>query len=152
MENNIETSIYKLAQEVAQSKGMQLVETEIKKSGNRDTLVVTIQREGGVGVNDCADVSRELDVLLEAEGLLKDSFTLEVSSPGITRPLKTQRDFELKIGKQIKVKYINEENTINSTIGRLESVDNRELILNSKEGAFGIKLDSIKSAKMEITI
>ena len=89
---------------------------------------------------------------LEAEGTIPEAYTLEVSSPGLTRELKTVLDFQEKVGKEIKVKYVNAEDNLMSAIGRLESVNDDELILKFKKGAQNIKLNSIKNAKMEVTI
>ena len=134
------------------AKGMQLIDTELRQMGGRTVATVYINKENGIGVDDCADVSRELDVLLEAEGTMPGAYTLEVSSPGLTRPLKTVEDFKEKMGEQIKVKYLDENETLISSIGRLEGVNESELILVNKKDSYNIKLSTIKSAKMEVNI
>jgi len=152
MNNLTQTNLDDLAREITDSKGLKLVGTEIKKVGGRDVILVTIQKEGGVGIDDCADVSRKLDVMIEAEGLFKGTYTLEVSSPGLTRPLRTREEFKENIGQNIKVKYFNEQKQINSLVGQLKGVNDHEIILNSSEGNIEIKIESIKSAKLELTI
>ena len=84
--------------------GMELVEAQFRREGQGWVLRLFIDREGGVTVDDCATASRELDDWLEAEDFIDYAYTLEVSSPGLERPLKTDRDFLRAVGKRVRVK------------------------------------------------
>jgi len=77
-----------LVQPILDSMGLELVELEFKKVGRSFVLRLFIDKAGGVTMDDCADVSRELSLLLDVEDCIPGRYTLEVSSPGLDRPLK----------------------------------------------------------------
>ena len=83
---------------------MELVDLEYKHEGRDWFLRIFIDKEGGVTLDDCADVSREVGAVLEVEELIRTAYRLEVSSPGIDRPLKKVKDFERFSGSLVKVK------------------------------------------------
>lgn len=83
--------------------GCELVDVEFAGSGPRMTLRVYIDKPGGVTVDDCADVSRQLSAILDVEDPLPGSYLLEVSSPGLDRPLVTADDFRRYVGETVKV-------------------------------------------------
>jgi ribosome maturation factor RimP len=88
---------------ILRESSLELVDVEFLPSGRRWLLRIYIDKEGGVSIRDCEWVSRELDRLLEAEDIISHPFMLEVSSPGLTRPLKKWQDFNRFVGKQCKV-------------------------------------------------
>ena len=105
--------------------GLELVSFEWKGSGRRGEVQVTIDREGGVGIDDCAKVSRHLGVLLDLKDPFPGKYTLKVSSPGIERPLNTERDFLRSLGKPLRFQHDN--TVVKGTLagcaeGRLEVV------------------------------
>jgi len=84
--------------------GYELVDLEFKREGRERFLRLFIDKPGGVTLDDCAEVSREVGTLLEVEDLIEEAYRLEVSSPGIDRPLKRPADFERFAGQRVKVK------------------------------------------------
>lgn len=84
--------------------GLELADLELKGEGRRQILRIFIDKPGGVTLDDCAEVSREVSILFEVEDPITAAYTLEVSSPGLDRPLKKARDFERHAGRLIKVK------------------------------------------------
>lgn len=92
-----------IAAPVLESMELELVDLEFKREGGW-VLRFFIDKEGGVTLDDCADFSREIDVLLEVEDLIPSAYRLEVSSPGLDRPLKKPEDFQRFAGQRIKVK------------------------------------------------
>jgi ribosome maturation factor RimP len=84
--------------------GFELVELEYKREGRGWTLRFFLDKEGGITLDDCADASREIGMLLEIEDVIPTAYNLEVSSPGIDRPLKKPSDYERFRGKLIKIK------------------------------------------------
>lgn len=84
--------------------GMELVEVQFRRESQGWVVRLFIDREGGVTVDDCAAASRALDDWLEAEDFIDCAYNLEVSSPGLERPLKTDRDFLRAVGKRVRVK------------------------------------------------
>ena len=100
---SLESRISDMAEEVASSMGMEVVLIEIKGSGKNSTLRTFIDQPGGITLDDCERFSRRFSVLLDVEDWIPFSYTLEVSSPGINRPLVKESDFERFCGKDIKV-------------------------------------------------
>ncbi len=93
-----------LVEPVLQELGLDLVELRQLTEYGRPTLRVAIDKEGGVTVGDCQRVSREIDTLLEVEAGIRERFFLEVSSPGLDRPLNKEADFVRFVGRSASVK------------------------------------------------
>src|ERR1700737_3874509 len=85
-------------------EGLELVDLEYRREGRGRVLRIYIDKEGGVTVDDCAKVSRELGILLDVHDAIPGSYNLEGSSPGLTRTLKKTRDFERFKGKKVRIK------------------------------------------------
>jgi ribosome maturation factor RimP len=92
-----------MAEPVAAAAAAAVAGVEFLPDGNQWTLRVTIDKEGGVDLDDCAQVSRGLSALLDRENLIRQSFVLEVSSPGVERPLVEEDDFRRYIGHMVSV-------------------------------------------------
>ncbi len=107
---------------MAESRGLEIVETKYSQFGGRGLLRVFIAKPGGISVNDCFGLSRELEVLLEAEGVIEEPYTLEVSSPGLDRPLKSRKDFARNTGNRLKVEYQTPAGKITTLAGKLEKL------------------------------
>lgn len=120
--------ITELAEQVAASMGMEVVLVEIKGGGNRAVVRIFIDQPGGISLDDCARFSRRLSVSLDVEDWIPSSYTLEVSSPGINRPLVKESDFKRFCGKNATVrtrKPIERRKNfkgriVDVTVGRLE--------------------------------
>lgn len=101
----IETTCESLVLPIIEERGFELVDVEYVKEGANYYLRVYADKEGGITINDCADVSRALNPLLDAyDKEFKDPYILEVSSPGLLRPLKKDKDFARNLGKMIEIK------------------------------------------------
>ena len=87
-------------------QGYELVEVEYGRQGGSSVLRLFIDKEGGINIDDCAEVSRYVSPLLDVENYIADSYTLEVSSPGIERPIRKPEDFIRFAGEQIKLRTI----------------------------------------------
>jgi ribosome maturation factor RimP len=93
-----------MAEQVATSMGMEVVLVEIKSSGNKSVLRTFIDQPGGISLDDCERFSRRFSVSLDVEDLIPFSYTLEVSSPGIDRPLVKESDFKRFCGKDATIR------------------------------------------------
>jgi ribosome maturation factor RimP len=100
----LEASITTLAEQVAASLGMEVVRAEIKGGGGHSFVRIFIDQPSGISLNDCERFSRQLSVLLDVEDWIPVSYTLEVSSPGLDRPLVKEADFRRFAGKKAKVR------------------------------------------------
>jgi ribosome maturation factor RimP len=96
--------IRSIAQPVLSDMRLELVDLEFKREGGSWILRFFIDKEGGVTLDDCAAFSREIDVVLEIEDLIPAAYRLEVSSPGLDRPLKKLEDFRRFVGERVKIK------------------------------------------------
>ena len=103
MRQNVVARIEELAQKVASSDGLEVVEVELKGSGRNQMLRIYIDKPQGVTHPDCESVSHQVGSLLDAEDLFPGHYTLEVSSPGVERKLRKWKDFERFQGHRMKV-------------------------------------------------
>lgn len=101
---------------------LEMVDIEFRLERGRWILRVFIDKEGGVTVDDCANVSRELGDLIEAEDIIDYPYALEISSPGLNRPLKKESDFIRSIGKMVKLRMSRPINRRRNFTGRLANV------------------------------
>jgi ribosome maturation factor RimP len=101
---DIKDQVQKIVAPVLEDLGAELVDIELR--GQRKDLVLTIfiDKEGGVNLDDCAEISHEVGTLLDVEDVIPGSYRLEVSSPGLDRPLKKAEDYNRFAGKLIKLK------------------------------------------------
>jgi ribosome maturation factor RimP len=95
--------IAEVAEALLQTEGMGLVDWQFRKEGRTWVLRIFIDKPGGVTLDDCADISRQLGDQIEVHDLIPHAYTLEVSSPGLDRPLKKDRDFLQSLGKVIQL-------------------------------------------------
>lgn len=125
----IADEIRKIAEERLNDPGKFIVDISVSLRGVQKVLV-TIDGDNGVTIDDCADISRELGKVLDDSNLLKDSYTLEVSTPGLDQPLKLKRQYTKNIGRKLRVKL--KETTVE---GKLISVAPDEIVIEQEVGS-----------------
>lgn len=148
----IEDKIGALTREVADGMGVELVDVELRGAGRRTLLRVTIDREGGVTVGDCERFSRDLGAMLDVEDLLEESYTLEVSSPGLDRPLKGVGDFRRHRGRLVNVGLREKVEGRGAWTGRVEEALEDRVRLSVDGRIIEIAYDNILKAVLEIEI
>ena len=121
--SKITDTVASIARPVAEAHGCELWDVEYIKEAGAWYLRVYIDREGGVSINDCEAVSRELDPLLDEADPISGSYTFEVSSAGAERQLKRPSDFERFIGHLVEVKLYRAVEGRKSYVGDLASYD-----------------------------
>mgnify|MGYP000268673903 FL=1 len=99
-----EAKTEELLQPLVDAHGFELVDVEYVKEAGNWYLRAYIDKPGGIAVDDCEVISRALSDKLDEEDYIEDSYILEVSSPGLGRPLKKDKDFQRSIGKEIEVR------------------------------------------------
>jgi ribosome maturation factor RimP len=102
-EKDIQAKVMELAANVAEDEHVELVSVAILGPGNKRLVRVTIDKEGGISIADCERVSRSIETLLDVEDIFQASYMLEVTSPGLDRPLTKMQDFERSVGKLAKI-------------------------------------------------
>ncbi|MDF2891427.1 MAG: hypothetical protein K0R80_1794 [Clostridia bacterium] len=100
----VEDVVYELCKPVTDKHNFELVEVEYKKEGGEWYLRIYIDKDGGITIDDCQVVSEEVSELLDQADPIESAYIFEVSSPGIERPLKTERDYQKAIGKLMEAK------------------------------------------------
>ena len=154
MERIVQQKIHDLASQVASECGYELVDLSLLGSGKRITLRVFIDKEGGVNLNDCEIFSRRFEALLDVEDPIAGPYTLEVSSPGLDRPLKKLEDFKKNIGKLVRIITREKINNQNFFIGRIKRVYDSTISLSSMDGKEDVVMpfESISRGKLEIDL
>ena len=104
MSTDLLATIEALIMPILTDLGMELIDLELKREGRDWFLRLFIDKPGGVTLDDCVEVSRDVSAILEVEDPIESAYRLEVSSPGLDRPLKKAADFERFAGQQVKLK------------------------------------------------
>lgn len=146
----IEQRVHRLVEELVRGSDLELVEATYTREGRRTYLRVFIHRDEGISLAHCQSLSERLDLALEVEDFIPDSYILEVSSPGVNRPLRTRRDFERNIGRLARISTTEVLDDRKRFLGWIREVDDRELTLEGSKSTWRIPLESIAKAKLEI--
>ncbi len=130
---NYEEKTEKLVLPIIEENNFELVDVEYVREGGNYFLRVYIDKEGGITIDDCEVVSRSLSDLLDEDDFIPDAYILEVSSPGLGRPLKKEKDFDRNIGKEVEVKLYKQINKQKEYSGILVSYDTDKIELEIDE-------------------
>ncbi len=142
------TALRSLLEPGVQAMGCELVDVEFAGSGPRMTLRVYIDKPGGVTVDDCADVSRQLSAILDVEDPLPGSYFLEVSSPGLDRPLVTADDFRRYVGETVKVQMHQPIGGRKRFKGRLLEASDERISVDVDGERFDLVLADVERARL----
>lgn len=112
----------------------ELVEVEYVKEGGTWYLRAYIDKEGGITVNDCEDVAREMNVLLDEEDFIPDAYVFEVSSPGLGRPLKKEKDYLRNMDKEIEIRTYRAIDKCKEFYGLLREYDKDTVTIETEAG------------------
>jgi len=144
----IEENIRGLIEAGVEEEGLTLVDMSLIRRKGGAILRVYADRPGGITVGECAQLSRKLEMLIDNKQIFEGRYTLEVSSPGLERPLKSEADFGLKIGEKIRLFYSNDKGQNREIEGRLENADSKAVSIVNDEGRFDIDLAKIIKGKI----
>ena len=133
---------------VVASLDCELVGIEYGRQGNRGLLRVYIDKENGVDVSDCQRVSHQLSGVLDVEDVVQGQYQLEVSSPGLDRPLFTLEHFEQFAGYKAKLKLVTPIDGQRKFKGTLQGVENEQVIVNIGENELVLALGAIDKANL----
>ncbi|MEW6145928.1 MAG: ribosome maturation factor RimP [Thermodesulfobacteriota bacterium] len=149
-ENDILFNVRELLEPLLAGKNLELFDLEFKGQGKNGVLRVFIDKEGGVTIDDCALVSRELGTLLDIHDMIPGSYTLEVSSPGLTRALRKPEDFLRFIGKKVRIKTNKDFERRKIFIGKLLEFNDGLVTVETEAGNFSIPYIDIERANLEL--
>ena len=128
-----ESRTEKLMLPIVEEMNFELVDVEYVKEGGNYFLRPYIDKEGGITINDCETVSRRLSDLLDEADFIPDSYILEVSSPGLGRPLKKDKDFARSIGKEVEIRLFQAVNRKKESTGVLCAYDKDSVTITQED-------------------
>lgn len=137
-----------IVEPVVTSLGYELVGTEFMQQGRSGLLRVYIDIENGITLDDCQRVSHQLSGVLDVEDVIKSQYQLEVSSPGLDRPLFKMEHFERFIGHKAKMKLTAPLNGQRKFSGILRGVKDGNVILEIEDGEIALPLSAIDKANL----
>ncbi len=144
--------IEKLTIPLLASEGLELVDIELKKEGQRLVLRFFIDQEGGVSLDTCSRASQVLGCMLDAEDLISSSYYLEVSSPGIERPLKRPKDFEKFVGSKIYAKTKTKTHGRKHFTGILKTAAEQAFAIECKDMTVEIPYREVRKAHLVVDL
>lgn len=118
---------------IIEANNFELVDVEYVKEAGNWYLRVYVDKEGGIAVDDCEVVSRALSDKLDADDFIEDSYILEVSSPGLGRPLKKEKDYVRSIGKEVDIHLYKSIDKQKEFTGVLKSYTKEEIVLQIED-------------------
>ena len=130
----IEARTEELVQPLVAEKQFELVDVEYVKEGGSYYLRIYIDKEGGITVNDCEDISRPFSDILDREDYIEGSYILEVSSPGLGRPLKKEKDFKRSLGEEVEIRLFRQVEHQKEWIGLLTAYNQQTVTIETEDG------------------
>lgn len=135
-----------LVRPVVESAGLELWEVTFRKEAGRMMLRVTIDRDGGIDVDTISEMSERLSRRLDLEDFGRGRYQLEVSSPGLERPLRQPRHFQRSVGEQVKVKTVEPVAGSKIHAGALVSADAEAIVIATDGGELRVPYANVASA------
>jgi ribosome maturation factor RimP len=136
-----------LVRPVVEAAGLEFVEVTLHRGKGRGVLRVIVDREGGVDLDTIAETSERISRRLDLQGFEAGPYALEVSSPGIERPLREPRDFARRVGEKVKVKASDQGEGSRTLIGTLVTAGPDEIRIATDAGEHSVSHDDIVSAR-----
>ena len=130
----IEQHCTELVTPIIEEHGFELVDVEYVKEGSDYYLRVYADKEGGINIDDCVLISRSLEEKLDAADRMTDPYILEVSSPGLGRPLKKERDYVRSMGKELEIRTYRSINRKKEFYGILKASDDATVTIETEDG------------------
>lgn len=129
----LEAFVTDVSEEIAEDMGFELVDVEYVKEGTSMFLRVYLDKEGGIGIDDCQAFSRRLSPILDEKDPVDENYFLEVSSPGLDRPLKKEKDFMRSIGKDVEIGTYAPVDGRKSFTGELIAFDDESVTIKEED-------------------
>ena len=136
---------------VLEDMGYELVRVRLMSGKSTILQIMADKPDGGIEVDGCAEISNAVSAALDVEDPILDTYTLEVSSPGIDRPLTRLKDFEMFEGYEAKLETAELQGGRRRFKGALAGVEGEEVLINVEEGTIGLHFDWLSDAKLVLT-
>lgn len=147
-----QTMIQQMAQPLAAGAGLDLLDVEVKGSGSRTRVRIIVDRKGGVDVGTCQKLSRAVEAELDDVDPLRSRYTLEVTSPGTDRPLRSRADFDRIEGRTVRIRLTAEDDGERpDVIGAVRAATDDHVVVEDKAGdTHQVGYDDIDRATQEL--
>ena len=139
-----------LVMPIIEKLGLTLYDVEYVKEGSEYYLRIYIDKEGGVDINECETVSREMNPILDREDYIPEAYIFEVSSPGLGRALKKDRHLEYSIGEEVDVHLFKAMDKIKDFNGILKSFNDEVIVIETSSGDMDIERKNIASIRLSV--
>ncbi len=154
--NGLESQVHRIAEPIAKALRLDIVEVECHGKGAKTIVRVIVEKQGGVGIQDCEQFHHSLGRALDVADPIPHAYRLEVSSPGVDRPLKRRTDYDEAVGRNIRVKVHDSVQGPGTIVGRLAAVDERGITLrvparkSRTSRRVDLEWDTIAQAKCDV--
>ncbi len=147
----IDRKLAEIVQPVIEGLGYELVRIRMMGGKTKSLQIMAERPEGGIEVDDCAKISTAVSAILDVEDPFEDPYALEVSSPGIDRPLTRFKDFDMWNGYEAKIETEELVDGRRRFKGVLAGTNDDEVMITIEEGTIGLKFDWLSDAKLVLT-
>lgn len=144
------TAIQSIVEPILAERGVELVELTARPQGRQALIRLLVDKPGGITLAQCAGLNNQIGQALEAANVIEESYTVEVSSPGLDRPLTRKRDFERAVGEPLQLDVKIEEGRYRPLEGVLLAVQPEAVVLQLPDGNVTVPFADIRIAKKVI--
>ena len=149
---NVERQI----ERIVTSEGLELVHIDYHRQGRGFLLRVDIDKDGGVTLDDCQNVSQQVSAFLDVEDVVPAEYELQVSSPGLDRKFYRQSDYQKFLGRLVRVKTSRPIRGLHVIVGRLKELDGDTIVVSDpavkKDPDYRIPFDAVKETRLEVEV
>lgn len=145
---NLELRLTEMLQPAVDALGFELLGVEFIRAGNHSTLRVYIDHENGISVDNCADVSHQASAILDVEDPIATEYALEVSSPGMDRPLFTIAHYEAIVGEEVAVRLNVPQDGRRNFKGELVGIEGDMINVKVDNQEFSLLIDNVAKANL----
>lgn len=150
--SRVTDKITELARPVVEEAGCSLWDVEYVREAGTWYLRVYIDKDGGVSINDCENISRELDPILDEADPISESYVFEVGSAGAERELRRPGDFEMFMGSEVEVRLYQPVNGTKTCVGTLEAYEDGNVTVRSGKNSLTFSKSQIAAVKLHVSI
>lgn len=146
----IELAVENLCTPFCEEKGYEIVEVEYVKEGSEYILRIYAEKEGGITIEDCVVISKYIDPILDGEDIIENEYRLQVSSPGLDRTLKKEKDFTRYAGRVVELKTYDKVNDSKEHEGVLKGLIDGNIVLIENEEEVPYKQNEVALVKLKV--
>jgi ribosome maturation factor RimP len=147
---NFESKLKDYIKEICENLNFKFIETSVHGHKNKYNIKVIADTEEGITLEECQKISREISDIIFRKDLIFGDYRIDVSSPGLDKPLQYDYEYKRNIGRNLIVSYINENNKITEITGELTNIDADGIVLKIKEESITVKFEKINQAKIKL--